>query len=28
MLPIPDGTNEVLTLIMGREMTGLDAIRA
>ncbi|WP_342642088.1 acyl-CoA dehydrogenase family protein [Rhodoligotrophos ferricapiens] len=28
MLPIPDGTNEVLTLITGRDLTGLDAIRA
>lgn len=27
MLPIPDGTNEILTLITGRELTGLDAIR-
>jgi alkylation response protein AidB-like acyl-CoA dehydrogenase len=27
MLPIPDGTNEILTLIMGRELTGLNAIR-
>ncbi len=27
MLPIPDGTNEILTLIAGRELTGLDAIR-
>lgn len=25
MLPIPDGTNEILTLILGREMTGIDA---
>ncbi|MGF7160402.1 alkylation response protein AidB-like acyl-CoA dehydrogenase [Rhodoligotrophos appendicifer] len=28
MLPIPDGTNEVLTLITGRDLIGLDAIRA
>lgn len=28
MLPIPDGTNEILALILGRELTGLDAIRA
>lgn len=27
MLPIPDGTNEILALILGRELTGLDAIR-
>lgn len=27
MLPIPDATNEILTLIMGRELTGLDAFR-
>ena len=27
MLPIPDGTNEILTLIMGRELTGINAIR-
>jgi alkylation response protein AidB-like acyl-CoA dehydrogenase len=27
MLPIPDGTNEILTLIQGREMTGQDAFR-
>lgn len=27
MLPIPDGTNEILTLIMGRELTGMNAIR-
>ncbi len=28
MLPIPDGTNEILALIVGRELTGLDAFRA
>ena len=28
MLPIPDATNEILTLIQGRELTGLDAFRA
>ena len=27
MLPIPDGTNEILTLIIGRELTGFNAIR-
>src|SRR5690606_20619090 len=27
MLPIPDGTNQILTLIEGREITGLSAIR-
>lgn len=27
MLPIPDGTNEILTLITGRELTGLNALR-
>lgn len=27
MLPIPDGTNEILTLIIGRELTGMDAFR-
>lgn len=27
MLPIPDATNEVLALIQGREITGLDAFR-
>ncbi len=27
MLPIPDATNEILTLILGRELTGLDAFR-
>ena len=27
MLTIPDGTNEILTLILGREMTGIDALR-
>ncbi|VCU68504.1 Acyl-CoA dehydrogenase [Pigmentiphaga humi] len=28
MIPIPDGTNEILSLIHGRELTGLEAIRA
>jgi alkylation response protein AidB-like acyl-CoA dehydrogenase len=28
MLPIPDGTNDILALILGRELTGLDAIRS
>ena len=28
MLPLPDGTNEVLTLIAGRELTGIDALRS
>jgi alkylation response protein AidB-like acyl-CoA dehydrogenase len=28
MLPIPDGTNEILTLILGRELTGISALRA
>lgn len=28
MLPIPDGTNQILTLIEGRELTGVSAIRA
>jgi alkylation response protein AidB-like acyl-CoA dehydrogenase len=28
MLPIPDATNEILTLIQGREITGLEAFRA
>lgn len=28
MLPIPDGTNQILTLIEGRELTGLKAYRA
>jgi len=28
MLPIPDGTNEILTLIIGRELTGIDAFRS
>lgn len=28
MLPIPDATNEILTLIQGRELTGLEAFRA
>lgn len=27
MLPIPDGTNQILTLIEGREITGISAIR-
>lgn len=27
MLPIPDGTNEILTLIVGRALTGLSALR-
>jgi alkylation response protein AidB-like acyl-CoA dehydrogenase len=27
MLPIPDGTNQILTLIEGRELTGLQAYR-
>jgi alkylation response protein AidB-like acyl-CoA dehydrogenase len=27
MLAIPDGTNEILTLIHGRELTGVEAIR-
>jgi alkylation response protein AidB-like acyl-CoA dehydrogenase len=27
MLPIPDGTNEILALIHGRELTGLEAFR-
>jgi len=27
MLPIPDGTNEILALILGRELTHLDAFR-
>jgi len=27
MLPIPDATNEILTLIIGRELTGLEAFR-
>lgn len=27
MLPVPDGTNEVLALIHGREITGLEALR-
>jgi len=26
MLPIPDGTNQILTLIEGRELTGMQAI--
>ena len=28
MLPIPDATNEILALIQGREITGLDAFRS
>ena len=28
MLPIPDGTNQILTLIEGRELTGIQAYRA
>lgn len=28
MLPIPDGTNQILTLIEGRELTGLKAYRS
>jgi alkylation response protein AidB-like acyl-CoA dehydrogenase len=28
MLPIPDGTNEILTLILGRELTGQSALRS
>jgi alkylation response protein AidB-like acyl-CoA dehydrogenase len=28
MLPIPDGTNQILTLIEGRELTGMQAIRS
>jgi alkylation response protein AidB-like acyl-CoA dehydrogenase len=28
MLPIPDGTNDILALILGRELTGLDAVRS
>lgn len=28
MLPIPDATNEILTLIQGRELTGQEAFRA
>jgi alkylation response protein AidB-like acyl-CoA dehydrogenase len=27
MLPIPDGTNQILTLIEGRELTGISAVR-
>ena len=27
MIPIPDGTNEILALIHGRELTGLEAFR-
>jgi alkylation response protein AidB-like acyl-CoA dehydrogenase len=27
MLPIPDGTNQILTLIEGRALTGISAIR-
>ena len=28
MLPIPDATNEILALIQGREITGMDAFRS
>jgi alkylation response protein AidB-like acyl-CoA dehydrogenase len=28
MLPIPDGTNQIMTLIEGRELTGIQAYRA
>ena len=28
MLPIPDGTNQILALIEGRELTGIQAYRA
>ncbi|MGV3633148.1 MAG: acyl-CoA dehydrogenase family protein [Pseudorhodoplanes sp.] len=28
MLLVPDGTNEILTLMIGRELTGIDAFRA
>ena len=28
MLPIPDGTNQILALIEGRELTGMQAYRA
>lgn len=27
MLPVPDGTNEILALIHGRELTGIEALR-
>ena len=27
MLPVPDATNEILTLIQGRELTGIAAFR-
>jgi alkylation response protein AidB-like acyl-CoA dehydrogenase len=27
MLAVPDGTNEILALIHGRELTGLEALR-
>lgn len=27
MLPIPDGTNQIMTLVEGRELTGISAIR-
>jgi alkylation response protein AidB-like acyl-CoA dehydrogenase len=27
MLPIPDGTNQIMALIEGREITGISAIR-
>ena len=28
MIPVPDGTNEILALIHGRELTGLGAFRS
>jgi alkylation response protein AidB-like acyl-CoA dehydrogenase len=28
MLLVPDGTNEILALMIGRELTGFDAFRA
>src|SRR5208282_5316271 len=27
MIPVPDGTNEILALIHGRELTGMEAFR-
>jgi hypothetical protein len=27
MIPVPDGTNEILALIHGRELTGFEAFR-
>jgi alkylation response protein AidB-like acyl-CoA dehydrogenase len=27
MLIVPDGTNEILALMIGRELTGIDAFR-